>query len=227
MGNYDQYKEQVLMYSQLMLARGYTVGTGGNISVLVEGEEKVAVTPSGRDYMDLTVDDICVVNFDLSTVEGSYQPSIETGMHITVYQNRADVNAVIHTHQVYASVFALTGQPLPPLFDEVVMNIGPIVDVIPYGLSGSAELAANVASKLGNRCACYLLQNHGALCLGTSLEKAFRNVELLEKTAHVYSYALSTGQKPLQLPENIVTMLTGVMHYKQDQEIERKKSLKA
>jgi len=216
MGSYDRYKQQVLDCGRKLVAGGYLFGTGGNISVRVEGEEAVAVTPSGRDYLELTAGDICVVRFDLRPIEGDLEPSIETGMHVAIYRERPDAGAVIHTHQPFASIAAVLGEPLPPLFDETVLNIGPTVEVVPYAPSGSAELAANVAAKLGNGCNCYLIQNHGALSLGADLARAYVNTGLLEKTAQVYVMALATGRPFSTLPEPGLTMLSGLFRARQD-----------
>ncbi len=226
MGKYDAYKQKVMEYSQKVFTKGYTQGTGGNVSVLVEGEDAVAITPSAKDYLSLTPDEICIVNFDLTVMEGNLRPSIETGMHVAVYKNRPDANAIVHAHQTFASVFALIDQPIPPLFDEVLFNVGSIIDIIPYALSGSPELIANVTSKLGNRCNCYILQNHGALSLGTSMEKAYMNMELFEKCAMVYYYALTTGKPVRELPESVVTPLMQLLQMGQDAEIKRKSELK-
>ncbi|MCL4478832.1 MAG: class II aldolase/adducin family protein [Deltaproteobacteria bacterium] len=225
MGKYDKYKNDVLKYSQLIFKKGYNIGTGGNVSMLIEGEKLIAITPSSREYMSLNPDDICVVDFDSSLVEGQYRHSIETNAHLSVYKNRPDVNAVIHTHQTFASVFALIDEPIPALFDEVVMNIGDRIDIIPYGMSGSQELVDNIKAKLKNRCNCYILQNHGALSLGTTIEKAFRNAELLEKVTHVYHYAIATGRKLSTLPGQISDLLFQLLKSEQDNEIERKKAV--
>ncbi len=225
MNKYRRYQEKVLAYSQKLSAEGYfgpASGTGGNVSVLVEGEETIAVTPSGKVYSQLTPEDICVVRFDGSTVLGEHAPSIETRMHLAVYRNRPDVNAVIHSHQPYASVFALINRPIPALFDEVVLKIGPVVEVIPYAISGSSELEENVASRLENRCNCYIIQNHGAIALGTSLEAAFNHAALLEKVAQAYYRALTTGQEITTLPEPAVYIMSEMLKSEQQKEIERK-----
>ena len=197
MGEYDAYKLEVLKVSQTLSSWGYfgtQSGTGGNVSVLVEGGEAVVVTPSGKSYAAMTLDDMCVVDLTLKKIEGPHEPSVETPMHMAVYKNRRDVNAVVHTHQPYASIFAVLNEPIPPLFDEVTVAIGPAVEVAPYGLSGSPDLLDHVVSKLANRHHCYLLQNHGALCVGATLEKALHYAELLEKTAAIYYRALATGK---------------------------------
>lgn len=135
-----------------LVEEGYVQGLGSNVSMLVEKENVVVVTPSQREYRGMTVDEICVVDFDLNPVDGSgLKPSVETGMHMSVYRNRRDVGAVMHTHQIYASVFSLINRPIPCLFDEVASTIGPLVEVVPYGLSGSPQLVENVTQKLANR----------------------------------------------------------------------------
>jgi ribulose-5-phosphate 4-epimerase/fuculose-1-phosphate aldolase len=132
---------------------------------------------------------------------------MESAMHAGVYTGRPDVNAVVHTHQMFASVLALIKQPIPALFDEVTCEIGAEVAVIPYALSGSTALVDNVVSELQNGCRCYIIQNHGALSLGADLAEAMHNAELLEKTAQAYFYALCSGREISRLPEETVQKL--------------------
>ncbi len=210
MGSYNTYKTQLIECTLALSEGGFfggKKGTGGNLSMRVEGEEKFVITPSSFPYNQLTPEKMCVMDFDGNQLEGDLKPSVESGMHLIAYKNRPDVNAVIHTHQIYASMFAVLNMPIPPLFDEVTLHIGHIVDVIPYGLSGSEELAANTAKLLENTCHCYLIQNHGALTLGPTLDQAWMNVEFLEKTAKVYQGALATGNKVNQIPDDIIELM--------------------
>ncbi|MBS3943827.1 MAG: class II aldolase/adducin family protein [Dethiobacter sp.] len=227
---YRRHREEVLTYSRMLSADGYfgpASGTGGNVSMRVEAEggDLIVITPSGKVYAELSAADICVARFDGSIIEGNPAPSIETGMHLAVYRNRPDVNAVIHTHQPYASIFALINQPIPPLFDEVTAKIGPVVEIIPHALSGSVELAENVASRLKNGCNCYIIQNHGALAVGLTLQAAYKHSGLLEKTAQAYYQALSTGKEVTVLPDYIVCLLTEQLKSEQQNEIARKMQL--
>jgi L-fuculose-phosphate aldolase len=225
MGRYDDCKQRVLKISQRLSADGYfgsKSGSAGNVSMLVEGENALAVTPTRMPYDVMTVEDICVVDFDLAPIEGKRKPSIEAPMHVAAYKTRADVSAVIHTHQTFASALSILNEPIPPLFDEVTLAIGNVIDVVPYALSGSRELHDNVARKLANRCHCYILQNHGTLCIGTDLDKVFTFVELLEKSAHIYMDALSTGKPITVLPEKTVAQLHAAVIARQDREIARK-----
>ena len=230
MGRYDDYKRQVLRISQRLCAEGFfgsRSGSGGNVSTLVEGEDAVVVTPSHLQYGVMTVDDICVVDFNLKRIEGNRKPSIETPMHVAAYKVRADVGAVMHTHETFASSLSVLNQPIPPLFDEVTLAIGKIVEVVPYAFSGTRELHDNVARKLANRCHCYIIQNHGALCVGANLDETFTLVELLEKSATIYMQALATGKPVTVLPEETVAQLQAEVIARQDREIARKQECRA
>lgn len=209
-GQYFDYQKQVLESTLWLSSNGFfgsRLGTGGNVSVRIPGKKAIAVTPSTIPYDQLSPSDICIVDFDCRRMEGDYPPSVETGMHLAVYKNRLDVNAVVHTHQLKASAFALLNRPIPALFDEVVLSLGHVVDIVPYAVSGSPELAENVAAKLSNGSHGYIIQNHGALCLGDTMKKAMLNAELLEKTAQAYLDALSTGSPVFSIPEDVKDFL--------------------
>jgi ribulose-5-phosphate 4-epimerase/fuculose-1-phosphate aldolase len=210
MGPYTPYKEKIIECARWLSINGFfgsLRGTGGNVSMRVEDEEAFVITPSTLPYDRLTPDEMCVLDFNRKRIDGKREPSLESGLHLKAYQCRPEIKAVIHTHQTRASVFAVLNRPIPPLFDEVTLHIGPLVEVVPYAFSGSPELIANLGDKLDNGCQCYLLQNHGALTLGSTLEEAWINVELLEKIAEIYLAALSAGGKPTLLPEETIKLL--------------------
>ena len=206
MGKYDPEKLTVLEATHWLAEQGYLGrrSSGGNISVRVAHQDAIAITPSGRPYLKMAVEDVCVVDLDGNPLEGNLKPSIEAGMHLGVYKNRPDVKAVIHTHQTYASVLSILNRPIPALFDEIIVEIGPVVDTIPYAFSGSEDLVQNVIGKLGNQCHCYLIQNHGALSLGSDMERAMKNAELLENVARIYYHAMATGLDVDELPANAI-----------------------
>lgn len=210
MDPYLQTRKDVIACCHWLCQHGYfgsLLSAGGNVSVRIPGEPVLVITPSGKPYMELVPQDICVVDFDLNRIDGDLAPSIETAMHAGVYRDRADVGAVVHTHQAYASIFALINQPIPALFDEVALAIGETVDVVPYALSGTPELVDNVRRTVANGCNCFVMQNHGALNLGKTLEKAWKHTELLEKTAKAYYHALATGQPVTTLPAETVQLI--------------------
>jgi ribulose-5-phosphate 4-epimerase/fuculose-1-phosphate aldolase len=211
MTKYENYKKNVLEATRWLYEQGYfgsQRGSGGNVSMRVN-ETVMAVTPSSVRYTEIAAEDICIVDFDLAVIEENHQlkPSVESAMHSIIYRNRPDVNAIVHTHQIYGSVFGLINTPIPSLFDEVAFSLGQTIDVVPYALSGSPELVNNVAGKLSNNANAYILQNHGILALGKDLDKAILHAELLEKVAHIYCLALSTGKPVTSLPESIVEVV--------------------
>ncbi|WP_319409182.1 class II aldolase/adducin family protein [uncultured Desulfosarcina sp.] len=210
MDPYLQPRKDVIDCCQWLCRHGYfgsLLSAGGNVSVRIPDQPVLVITPSGKPYMELVPEEICVVDFDLNPIAGDLAPSIETGMHVGIYQSRGDVGAVVHTHQAYASIFALINQAIPALFDEVALSIGETVDVVPYALSGTPELVENVKRTVVNRCNCFIMQNHGALNLGKNLEKAWKHAELLEKTAQAYYHALTTGKPVTTLPEDTVQLV--------------------
>ncbi len=197
---YRPFKQQVVETAQQLTAKGYLMATGGNLSVRIAGQTAFAVTPSNYDYLKMQPDDVCILDFDLNVLEGERQPSVESGLHAAIYQTRADVNAVVHTHQVYASTLALINAPIPALFDEQARFLGRAVEIIPYAPSGTGFLKKAIARHVKNHHNAYILQNHGALCLGCDVERAAHNVEILEKCALAYLLALCTERPVSKIP---------------------------
>ncbi len=198
--NYNSYKQQVVDTCHALLERGYLKATEGNISARIKGENALAVTPSNYDYEKMQADDICILNLDTKQLEGEKKPSIESGMHAAVYQVRADAHCIIHTHQPYASALALINMPIPALFDEQVRYLGRSVDIISYAPSGTGFLKNAVKSKVKNNNNAYILQNHGVLILGGTMEQAIHNMALLEKCALTYLLAIMTEKKITKIP---------------------------
>jgi len=200
MAEYEQYKRQVVEVAQQLVEKGYLMATGGNLSLRIPGQERFAITPSNYDYRKMLPEDVCILDFKLGVIEGKLKPSVESGLHAGVYQTRADVNAVVHTHQVYASSLALIDAPIPALFDEQARFLGRTVEIIPYAPSGTGFLKNNIVKHIKNHNNAYILQNHGVLCFGPDAERAMHNVEILEKCALAYLLALCTERTVTTIP---------------------------
>lgn len=200
METFDTYKRQVVETAQDLTRNGYLMATGGNISIRIAGQHAFAITPSDFDYMKMTSDDICVLDFELNMIEGHLKPSVESALHEAVYEVRPDVNAIIHTHQVYASALTLIKMPIPALFDEQVRFLGRSVEIIPYAPSGTGFLKNAVAKHVKNNANAFMMQNHGALVFGTDMERAVHNVEILEKCSLAYLLALLSEREITKIP---------------------------
>jgi L-fuculose-phosphate aldolase len=205
MSVWDSEKKVVLEASQRMSQRGFVVGTAGNVSMRlrdIEGRQLMTITPTGRYYDSISLEDMVVVDFKGNVIEGQHTPSIETMMHIEVYKTRKKVNAVIHSHPVFGSAIAVAGLEIPPIIDDQITYLGGGIKVADYALSGSQDLVENVISALGPRNA-VLMSNHGALCVGRDMREAFTNLEMLEKTARIYITVLGIGRLTAMPPEAI------------------------
>jgi L-fuculose-phosphate aldolase len=203
MSRWLQEKKLVLEAARQMLARGLVVGTAGNVSLRLASEGSLsllAITPTSQPYDSLTPDDIQILDFDGQKVEGSLPPSIEMPLHTGIYRARPDINAVIHTHSVFATAAAVAGLSIPPILEEQVAYLGGEVKLAGYAPGGSPALAENAVAALEDRHA-VLLANHGAVGAGRDLPQAFHACELLEKTARVYLLALATGRVIVLTPE--------------------------
>ncbi len=186
--------------AQTLVAKGFLMATGGNLSHRLPGKEAFAVTPSNYDYLKMRGDDVCVLDFGMKQIEGSLAPSVEAAMHLAIYLARPDVMAIIHTHQVYASALALMGSPIPGLFDEQIRFLGRRVSIIPYAPSGTGMLKKTVARHVANHDNAYIMKNHGALVFGMDMERAMHNVEILEKCSLAYLLTLCAGRKASRVP---------------------------
>jgi len=199
--HFEGVRQQVVQASQELVRKGYLMATGGNLSMRVIGGDAFAITPSNYDYLKMTPDNVCILDFDLNLLEDNkLKPSVETAMHGAIYQVRGDVNAVIHTHQLYASALTLVKAPIPSLFDEQARFLGRSVDIIPYAPSGTGMLKNTIAKHVKNHNNAFMMQNHGALIFGHDMERAIHNVEILEKCALAYLLAICSERKVTKIP---------------------------
>ena len=110
-------KEDVLNTAKAMLRKGLVEGTAGNISARMP-DGSVCITPSSIDYEAMTLDDLVLIDLDGEVVEGTKGPSSEKLLHTACYRAFDDVQSVIHSHPVYATMFAIARKPIPPCIDE-------------------------------------------------------------------------------------------------------------
>lgn len=173
-------------------AEGLVVGTSGNVSVRVG--ELVLVTPSGVPYERLTPGDAIGVGLDGRQLLGDLAPTSELPLHLEVYRHTG-AGAVVHTHAVHATAVSTLVPELPPVH-YMAAALGGSVRVAPYALYGTQELAANMLGALRGRTAC-LLQNHGTVAYGDSLDQAYDRTAQLEWMCRLWLTAVSVpGHAP-------------------------------
>ena len=191
--------EQVVAYGKKLITAGLTKGSGGNVSVFNREAGLIAISPSGMDYFETTVDDIVVTDLAGNIVQGHRKPSSELALHLIYYQNRNDVGAVVHTHSTFATVLATLGEPLPAS-SYLVAFAGTKVPCAPYASFGTEKLAEVTYAATGVSKA-VLMQNHGLVAVGKDLPNAFNIAEQIEQCAKVYVLARAIGN-PIILPED-------------------------
>lgn len=198
---------EIIKIGKLLVENGLVAATWGNISVR-NGDEGVYITPSGMEYQILEPDDLVLVDFNGKVFQGKRKPSSELPLHLAFYEKRPDITAVVHTHSIYASAYAALRKPIPPLIEDFAQVIGGTVEVAPYALPGTKELAENAVASMGNKGA-VLLANHGVVGVGTSLSEAYKACLLVEKTAHIGLAAQVLGE-PVPLKQEDVEWMRKV-----------------
>lgn len=201
------YKKLIVESGKRMAGSGLTVDVWGNISYRDPETQLVYLTPSAMPYDTIVEDDVVVCRLDGTIVEGTRKPTIETGIHLSIYRNREDVNAVIHTHATYSTVYAAQGKEIPLFIDEAAQLLGDTCRCADYALPGTPELAKNCADALGKKANSCLVHSHGAICVGGDMDGAFKTAKVLEVTAQIYYMIEATGGKPVGISdENIAIM---------------------
>ena len=189
-------KQIVCDAGRQLLERGLVEGTWGNCSLRID-EKKMAITPSGRRYEDLTWEDIVIMDYHTLAVEGDIRPSSEKKLHARIYQTRSKIQAVIHTHQPCASTVASARRDLPPILDDQAQILGPSVRCAAYALPNTKKLVQTTVKALKGRFAA-LMANHGAITIGRTMEEAIIAALVLEKACRSFIEAeFLGGAKPI------------------------------
>ncbi|MFX1594954.1 MAG: NAD(P)-dependent oxidoreductase [Promethearchaeota archaeon] len=198
------FKSEIVKLCKQLLQEGHVIGSAGNVSVRLKVEEKefLLITPSNVRYDEMTPEDILSIDMDGKVLEGKRNPSVERKMHLNIYKNRKDVNAIIHAHSIYSTILSTLNLAIPPIFEEFVPYIGGEVLCAKYGEAGSGELAEGVLDALEERNA-VLLANHGNLCCGSHLDGAYTVLKYLERGAKIY-YLSKLIKNPNLLPEDTI-----------------------
>jgi len=198
----EKERKEIVAFGRKLLTSGLTAGTGGNLSIVNRKKNLVAITPSGVDYLEMSPEDVVLLRMEGEPVETSkYNPSSELLFHLALYRNRQDIQAIVHTHSVYATTLATLGWEIPA-FHYLVAYSGRKVPLAAYATFGSEELARNVADAIGENNA-VLMGSHGVVTVGPTLAKAFETAEIIEYVARVYYLAKGRGEPTILSDEEM------------------------
>jgi L-fuculose-phosphate aldolase len=208
----DDADTAVLDAAKDMLCRGLVEGTAGNISAR-RPVGNIVITPSSVDYRDMQLDDLVLVDPDgavLHAADGR-GPSTEMQLHLACYRAFDDIGSVIHSHPVWATMFAIAHEPIPACIDEFAVYCGGDVRCAEYAASGTPEVGANAVKALEGRGAA-LIANHGLVAVGPRPDKVLHVTALVERTAQIVWGARALGG-PVPLPGAVNRNFASVYTY--------------
>lgn len=177
-------------------AAGFMPSKSGNLSV--RDGETFLVTPAALPYAVLTDADIVRVGLDGSMAEGQRRPSSEWRLHQAIYAARPDAQAIVHTHSPRATALSCARRGIPPFHYMILSAGGADIRCADHATFGTQALADNCIRALEGRRA-VLLANHGAVAIGTTLDKAETLAREVENLAGQYLSLLSAGLAPVLL----------------------------
>ena len=202
-------RQEIIRVTRIVANQGLIRSSDGNLSARLDNE-RFLVTPSGLYKMAMEPDDPIVVDESGKVIEGKsgLKPTSEVGMHLEVYRQRPDIDAVLHAHPPYATALTIAGVPFPTdLLPEVLIALGD-VPTAPYATPGTRSLAESIHEPIKEHNA-VLLSNHGSITVGKNLEEALIALERLEHAAYTYHLAQELGDLK-SIPEAELIRLRGI-----------------
>lgn len=195
-------RKAIVEYGKKLITSNLTTGSGGNLSIFNRKENLIAIKPTGFDYFAMKPEDVVVVSPEGKTIEGDMLPSSELKLHLALLRYRNDINAVLHTHQIYATTIACMNWELPAVHYLIGFS-GNKVPLAKYAPFGSQELSDYVVEAIGSYNAC-LMANHGLVTVGKNIDMAFATAEELELVARLYYQTKCIGEPVILTDEEMM-----------------------
>ena len=204
MSSESSLRADIVEVGRRMYARGYTASNDGNISVRL-GSDRLLMTPKSVCKGFMTPEMMCITDLKGRKLQGDRDPSSEMLMHLEVYRQRPDVQAVVHAHPPTATGFAVAGIPLDrAVLAEVLTTLGSI-PIAEYATPSTRALPEAVRKYIKAHDA-MLLANHGALTVGGDLFGAYYKMETIEHFAHISLVARMLGRENLLSREEVMRL---------------------
>ena len=198
----EELKAEVCLTAKKAQHEGLCRHKSGNFSAKDNTTGLIAITPSGIDRDELSPDGIILINEDAEVIENlcDLKPTSEALMHLSIYRSRPDAHAIVHTHSIFATSFAILGKPIPAVTYELfTMGLTKArIPVAAYARPGTQELASCVVGPCGEA-DCFLLERHGAVALSPkSISEAYLKAAYIEEVAQLYfnALAINGGKEP-------------------------------
>ena len=200
----QQLRADIVEVGRRLYARGYTASNDGNISLRLDAS-RLLMTPTSVCKGFMSPDMMCITDLDGKKISGDRNPSSEMKMHLEVYRQRPEVQAVVHAHPPIATGFAVAGIPLDrAVLAEVVTTLGS-VPIAEYATPSTRELPESVRKYVKAHDG-ILLANHGALTLGADVFAAYYKMETIEHFAKISLVARMLGGERLLSREEVARL---------------------
>ena len=197
----EQLRADIVEAGRRLYARAYVASNDGNISARLD-DARLITTPKSVSKGFMTPDMMVIVDYSGKKISGDREPSSELPMHLEIYSNRPDVNAVVHAHPPLATGFAVAGIPLTrAVLAEVITTLGSI-PIAAYGTPSTTELPEAVRKYIKAHDG-MLLANHGAVTCGPDVMSAYYKMETIEHFAKISLVARLLGREHLISREEV------------------------
>ena len=218
--NMIELKKQIIEYAQKLNSTNLSPLRSGNVSIRVthDNVEGFLITPSGKRYETLVLEDIVFLALkekydNLRMFNSSLNPSSEWRFHQDIYLKKKEAKAIVHAHSLHATAVSAHGEPIPAFHYMIALAGGDDIKCAEYATFGTSELSINILKALENRKAC-LMSNHGQITFGVNLKQAFELAEEVENICHQYIITLKIGKPKILSYANMQKILEKIKHYK-------------
>lgn len=194
-------KKQMLVDAILMMERAQVIDFNGHFSCRVPGTDHMLINSGASVRSALTAADIVTIDLDGNLVEGEAVPPMEFHIHAEIYRRRPDVNAVVHTHPLWSTLFSMVGLPVQP----VIMQAAVLGEIRTFAKTASINNRP-LAQELGDALAEHkviMLKSHGAVVAAEGILEAFVLGIYLEETAQRQHMAMQIGTPTALTPEQV------------------------
>jgi L-fuculose-phosphate aldolase len=189
--NEHKLKEQICEIGRRVYARGFAAANDGNISIRLNSRE-IMCSPTMVSKGFMKPEDLCKVDYEGKQIAGTRKRSSEILLHLAIYKNRPDVNAVVHCHPPHATAFAVAGVPVPMcILPEVEVFLGEVPTAV-YETPGTQKFAETIVPHLKSSNT-IILANHGTVTFGPDLEKAYWNSEIIDAYCRILILSRQLG----------------------------------
>ncbi len=202
-----QLRSEIVKIGRLMYEKGFIVSSDGNVSARLD-DGRILITPSGLPKGMLAPDQLLVVDEDGRSLppHNDLKPTSELPMHLEVYRQRPDVQAVVHAHPPITVALSIAGISMSAfLLPEVIVTLGQI-PTTRYATPSSAENVTAVQEFIPRHDA-IILQRHGSLTVGHSPLQAYMRLETVEQNARIHFMLAQLGVKNPLPPEEVEKLL--------------------